>query len=160
MAATITTAAIWNQFLGSHKDGRAFYHGHTFGGNPLAAAVALESLNIFQEEQLLAKTPGADTTTSSIIVTRIAKLPHVGDTRQCGLVAGIDLVADKGLGHVLTPGKIKWGQSPAWQHGSTALSYDNLEIRLSLCRHYQSALQSLQSFSMRRSRPSGNNGIP
>ena len=94
MAATITTAAIWNQFLGSHKDGRAFYHGHTFGGNPLAAAVALESLALFEEEQVLQKLPERIQQLQDH-VTRISKLPHVGDTRQCGLVAGIDLVADK-----------------------------------------------------------------
>ncbi len=97
MAATITTAEIWSQFLGSHKDGRAFYHGHTFGGNPLAAAVALESLNLFEEEHLLEQLPERIQELHDH-VARIAKLPHVGDTRQCGLVAGIDLVADKDSG--------------------------------------------------------------
>jgi len=97
MAATITTAEIWSQFLGSHKDGRAFYHGHTFGGNPLAAAVALESLNLFEEEHLLEQLPERIQELHDH-VARIAQLPHVGDTRQCGLVAGIDLVADKDSG--------------------------------------------------------------
>ena len=98
MAATITTTEIWQQFLGSHKDGRAFYHGHTFGGNPLAAAVALESLNLFEEEHLLEQLPERIQELQDH-VARIAKLPHVGDTRQCGLVAGIDLVADKDSGN-------------------------------------------------------------
>ena len=97
MAATITTADIWKQFLGSHKDGRAFYHGHTFGGNPLAAAVALESLTLFDEERLLEHLPERIQELHDH-VARIAQLPHVGDTRQCGLVAGIDLVADKDSG--------------------------------------------------------------
>ena len=98
MAATITTEKVWENFLGSHKDGRAFYHGHTFGGNPLAAAVALESLNIFQEERLL-ETLRERIEQLQYLVKKIAQLPHVGDTRQCGLVAGIDLVADKQTGH-------------------------------------------------------------
>ena len=98
MAATITTEKVWGNFLGSHTDGRAFYHGHTFGGNPLAAAVALESLNIFQEERLLA-TLQERIAQLQHLVKKIAKLPHVGDTRQCGLVAGIDLVAKKQTGH-------------------------------------------------------------
>ena len=97
MAATITTEKIWESFLGCHKDGRAFYHGHTFGGNPLAAAVALESLNIFQEEQLLDYLPERIAQLQRY-VQKIAELPHVGDTRQCGLVAGIDLVANKQTG--------------------------------------------------------------
>ena len=98
MAATITTEKVWENFLGSHKDGRAFYHGHTFGGNPLAAAVALESLNIFQEERLL-ETLRERIEQLQNLVKKVAQLPHVGDTRQCGLVAGIDLVADKQTGH-------------------------------------------------------------
>lgn len=94
MAATLTTDTIWQAFLGSHADGRAFYHGHTFGGNPLAAAVALESLRIFQDEGLLERLP-------AIIhhlqrqLQQLADLPHVGGIRQCGLMAGIDLVTTK-----------------------------------------------------------------
>ena len=104
MAATITTEKVWENFLGSHKDGRAFYHGHTFGGNPLAAAVALESLNIFQEERLL-ETLRERIEQLQYLVKKIAQLPHVGDTRQCGLVAGIDLVAKKQTGHAYPLGK-------------------------------------------------------
>ncbi len=44
LAATLTSDAIFDAFLGSHDSGRAFYHGHTFTGNPLAAAVALENI--------------------------------------------------------------------------------------------------------------------
>jgi adenosylmethionine-8-amino-7-oxononanoate aminotransferase len=42
MAATLTTARVWNAFLGTHADQRTFFHGHTYGGNPLAAAVGLD----------------------------------------------------------------------------------------------------------------------
>ncbi len=94
MAATLTTTQIWEAFLGRHSDGRAFYHGHTFGGNPLAAAVALESLNLFRDERLLDQLP-AKIERLRLHVDRLSKLPMVGDCRQCGLMAGIDLVADK-----------------------------------------------------------------
>ena len=99
MAATLTTTKIWQAFLGSHGDGTAFYHGHTFGGNPLAAAVALESLHLFDEEKVLARLP-LKIERLRMHVERISKLPQVGDCRQCGLMAGIDLVADK---HTRTP---------------------------------------------------------
>jgi len=94
MAATLTTARVWNAFLGAHADRRTFFHGHTYGGNPLAAAVALESLAIFRDERVLdSLTPKIERLEQH--VARLAALDHVGDTRQCGLVAGIDLVADK-----------------------------------------------------------------
>jgi adenosylmethionine-8-amino-7-oxononanoate aminotransferase len=94
MAATLATSQIWEAFLGRHSDGRAFYHGHTFGGNPLAAAVALESLNLFRDEQLLEQLP-AKIERLATHVARLSTRRHVGDCRQCGLMAGIDLVADK-----------------------------------------------------------------
>ena len=94
MAATLTTAAIWNAFLGSHAERRTFFHGHTYGGNPLAAAVALESLNIFRDERVLDALPPKIERLREH-VARLGALDHVGDIRQCGLVAGLDLVADK-----------------------------------------------------------------
>ncbi|MEI8072105.1 MAG: adenosylmethionine--8-amino-7-oxononanoate transaminase [Planctomycetota bacterium] len=94
MAATLTTARIWNAFLGTHADRRAFYHGHTYGGNPLAAAVGLESLNIFRDEQVLAALP-KKIAALQYHANQLAELPHVGDVRQCGLVVGIELVTDK-----------------------------------------------------------------
>ena len=52
-AATLTTEHVWNAFLGRYQDARTFCHGHTYGGNPLGAAVALASLDVFEQEQTL-----------------------------------------------------------------------------------------------------------
>jgi len=97
MAATLTHGCIWDAFLGSHTDGRAFYHGHTYGGNPLAAAVALASLDIFRDDRVLEALP-AKIERLAMHAERLAALDGVGDVRQCGLVLGIDLVADKATG--------------------------------------------------------------
>ena len=75
----------------------AFYHGHTYGGNPLAAAVGLASLEIFQAEGVLDRLP-AKIERLATHAARLAMLPGVGAVRQCGLVAGIELVADKATG--------------------------------------------------------------
>ncbi|MFM7034446.1 MAG: adenosylmethionine--8-amino-7-oxononanoate transaminase [Planctomycetia bacterium] len=93
MAATLTTARLWDAFLGDQADHRAFYHGHTYGGNPLAAAVGLASLDIFRDERVLESLPPKIERLREC-VARIAELDHVGAVRQCGLVAGFDLVAD------------------------------------------------------------------
>ena len=53
MAATLATDEIWQAFLGTYAEGKTFFHGHTYGGNPLGAAVALATLDVFDEEQTL-----------------------------------------------------------------------------------------------------------
>jgi len=94
MAATLTTHEIWKAFLGTHAERRTFFHGHSYGGNPLAAAVGLESLNIFRDERVLEGLPPKIERLQEQLA-RIAGLDHVGAVRVRGLVAGIDLVADK-----------------------------------------------------------------
>jgi len=97
MAATLTTPRIWNAFLGTHADRRTFFHGHTYGGNPLAAAVGLESLRLFRDDAVLESLP-AKIERLRDHAARIAGLDHAGAVRQCGLVVGFDLVADKATG--------------------------------------------------------------
>jgi adenosylmethionine---8-amino-7-oxononanoate aminotransferase len=94
-AATVTTARVWDAFLGAQSDRRTFFHGHTYGGNPLAAAAGIESLAIFRDERVIeGLAPKIERLAAHL--GRIAGLDQVGDIRQCGLLAGIDLVADKG----------------------------------------------------------------
>jgi len=93
-AATLATARVWDAFLGRHADRRTFFHGHTYGGNPLAAAVGLASLDVFHDERVLERLPEKIERLREH-VDRLADLDHVGDVRHCGLLAGLDLVADK-----------------------------------------------------------------
>ncbi|HEX5106233.1 MAG TPA: adenosylmethionine--8-amino-7-oxononanoate transaminase [Pirellulaceae bacterium] len=94
LAATLTTTEIWNAFLGRYEDSKSFFHGHTYGGNPLGAAVALATLEVFEEEETLQNLQPKIARLGKHL-QRIAKLPHVGDVRQCGLIAGIELVRDR-----------------------------------------------------------------
>jgi adenosylmethionine-8-amino-7-oxononanoate aminotransferase len=97
MAATLATREIYSAFLGEYRESRTFYHGHTYGGNPLAAAVALESLDVFRDERVLENlAPKIDRLAEHL--AHIAQLPHVGDVRQRGLIAGIELVRDRATG--------------------------------------------------------------
>jgi adenosylmethionine---8-amino-7-oxononanoate aminotransferase len=94
LAATLTTGEVWQAFVGSYAESKTFYHGHTYGGNPLGAAVAVASLEVFDEEQTLARlAPKIDRLAEHL--RRLARRPHVGDVRQCGLIAGIELVSDR-----------------------------------------------------------------
>lgn len=94
LAATLTMAEIWKAFLGRYEESKTFFHGHTYGGNPLGAAVALATLEVFEEEQTL-KTLQPKIARLSEHLARIADHPHVGDVRQCGLIAGIELVRNR-----------------------------------------------------------------
>jgi adenosylmethionine-8-amino-7-oxononanoate aminotransferase len=94
LAATLTTERVYAAFRGKAQDAKTFYHGHTYGGNPLGAAVALANLKVFDEEATLAGLAPK----IAVLADRLAEfaeLPHVGDVRQRGLLAGIELVAEK-----------------------------------------------------------------
>jgi adenosylmethionine---8-amino-7-oxononanoate aminotransferase len=108
MSATLATTSIWDAFLGPYHEWRQFSHGHTYGGNPLAAAVALASLDIFQDEHVLeSMVPKVARLQEHL--SRWESLEFVGDRRQCGLVAGIELVADRQEKTPL-PFQERWGE--------------------------------------------------
>lgn len=108
MGATLAGDEIWQAFLGRYEESRQFFHGHTYGGNPLAAAAALASLDIFESERVFERLP-EKTTRLTEHLARLARLPHVGDTRQCGLIAAVELVADK-----TTDQPFDWRERRGW----------------------------------------------
>ena len=94
MSATLTQSRIWEAFLGTTAENNAFFHGHTYGGNPLAAAVALRNLDLFADPDVLARVNEAE----QFLVKLLEPLhqhPHVGDIRHRGLIFGIELVEDR-----------------------------------------------------------------
>ena len=91
LAATLTHERIYDAFLGSPECPKTFYHGHTFSGNPLAAAAALASLRVFEEEKTLETLPPKIAHLRHRL-EQFARLPQVGDVRGVGLMAGIELV--------------------------------------------------------------------
>ena len=94
MAATLSSPKIWNAFLGRYDESRSFFHGHTFGGNPLAAAAALATLDLFESENTLDNVR-ARTQTLADLLAPLRQHHGVGDIRQCGLIAAIELVRNK-----------------------------------------------------------------
>lgn len=94
LAATLTTDRIYDAFLGPIEGGKTFYHGHTFTGNPLGCAAAIASLDIFENDRTLDQLPPKVECLASHL-TRLARHPHVGDVRQWGMMAGVELVRDK-----------------------------------------------------------------
>jgi adenosylmethionine-8-amino-7-oxononanoate aminotransferase len=94
LAATLTTEDIYKAFLGKYEEFKTFFHGHSYTGNPLGCAVALANLEVFRKEATLA-TLSPKIRLLTRLLRDIATLPHVGETRQVGLMAGIELVQHK-----------------------------------------------------------------
>jgi adenosylmethionine-8-amino-7-oxononanoate aminotransferase len=91
MAATLTTQKVFDAFLGGYEEFKTFFHGHSYTGNQLGASAALASLEILQSAQsILARTQLQNTLSEEL--QTLWSLPNVGDIRQIGLVAGIELV--------------------------------------------------------------------
>lgn len=94
LAATLTSNEVYSAFLGEHRECKTFFHGHTYTGNPLASAVALANLDLFEKEGLI-ESLGKKVDFLQKGLESFASLPHVGDIRQKGMMVGIELVQDK-----------------------------------------------------------------
>ncbi len=94
LSCAITNERIWNAFLGSFAEQKTFYHGHTFGGNPLAAAAAHATLDLFERERTLEHVQRMSVHLECIL-QRLAQHPNVANPRAIGLVGAVDLIKDK-----------------------------------------------------------------
>lgn len=93
LAATLATDHIWQAFLGTYESSRTFFHGHTYGGNPLGAAAAVATLKVFEQEQTLTNLQPKIARLQEHLA-RLSMRPNVGDIRQLGFIAGIELIRD------------------------------------------------------------------
>jgi len=93
LAATLTTEEIYKGFLGRYADFKTFFHGHSYTGNPLGCAVALANIVVFQKNKTLARLQPKIKTMARLLQP-FRQLPHVGDLRQQGFIAAIELVQD------------------------------------------------------------------
>jgi adenosylmethionine-8-amino-7-oxononanoate aminotransferase len=91
MAATLTTQRIFDAFLGEYHEFKTFFHGHSFTGNQLGAAAALANIEILESPASVRARRSLQNTLQEELQS-LWTLPQVGDVRQVGLVAGVELV--------------------------------------------------------------------
>ena len=94
MAATLSSKKIYDSFLGEFNDWKHLFHGHTYTGNPIACAVSLENLNLYQKDNLIKKIQKKSKVFEKYY-EEIANLELVGDIRHKGMLMGIELVSNK-----------------------------------------------------------------
>lgn len=94
LAATLTTDDIYQAFLGTYEDFNTFFHGHSYTGNPLGCAVALANIEVFKKEKTLARLQPKIKAMARLL-RPFRRLPHVGDVRQRGFIAAIELVEER-----------------------------------------------------------------
>ena len=90
MSATVSSARVAEAFLGDDLGPRTLYHGHSFGGNALAAAVAARHLELFAEWHVLENVAARGSQLSKRL-TQLEAHPAVREVRTCGLMAGVEL---------------------------------------------------------------------
>ena len=103
MAATLASSEIWRAFLGEYHEYKTFFHGHTYGGNPLAAAAALATLEVFENESVLEALPAKAARLNDHLTALQNDHPWAGAVRQRGLLAGVELVSDRANKEPKTP---------------------------------------------------------
>lgn len=91
MSATVAAGRVARAFDGEDLGPLTFYHGHSFGGNALGAAVALRQLELFDEWDVLGHVRARAAQLGARLASAIAGLPAVGEVRRCGLMAGVQL---------------------------------------------------------------------
>jgi adenosylmethionine-8-amino-7-oxononanoate aminotransferase len=104
LAVTLVTEEIYEGFLGEFEEFKTFFHGHTFTGNPLACAVAIANLKVFEEERTLDHLQGKIAHLTERLKP-FSSLSHVGEVRQCGIMVGIELVYNRATKQLFPPEK-------------------------------------------------------
>lgn len=102
MSATVAAGHVFDAFLGEDLGPKTLYHGHSFGGNALAAAVALRHLQLIDEWDVLDNVLARAAQFEARLAAAVAPLAAVGAIRQCGLMVGVELAPP-------TPG-LRWGR--------------------------------------------------
>jgi adenosylmethionine-8-amino-7-oxononanoate aminotransferase len=133
LAATLTSERIFEAFLAPYERFEAFFHGHTYTGNPLACAVAIANLDVFANEQVVQRTAERATQLAGMLAELSGQLPNVGDVRQWGLMVGLELVREPKTRTPFDPA-LRIGIGSSRRRGAAASSSAHSATSSSSCR--------------------------
>lgn len=94
IAVTLTTEEIYTAFYDDYETLKTFFHGHSYTGNQLGCAVAIENLRLFESEKIVEQV-ARKAEDLHLLLNDLQSLPQVGDIRQLGFMCGVELVQSK-----------------------------------------------------------------
>jgi adenosylmethionine---8-amino-7-oxononanoate aminotransferase len=94
MSVVLTTADVYDAFYDDYATLRGFLHSHSYCGNPLACAAALATLDVFRDEDVLARNLGLATHLGEVARAAFSGHPHVIDVRQRGMILAVEWARD------------------------------------------------------------------
>lgn len=111
MSVTVACGRVFDSFLGPDLSEKTFYHGHSYGGNALAAAVAKRHLELLEDMQVLANVALRSRQLGNELDQHLKSAPGVGEIRRCGLMTGVELAPPDGVhwGRAVCAGAVRRG---------------------------------------------------
>jgi adenosylmethionine---8-amino-7-oxononanoate aminotransferase len=91
MSATVASGRVYTTFLGEDLGPRTLYHGHSYSGNALAAAVALRHIELIDAGNVLTNVRARSEELRALLIDRVVPLPAVREIRLQGLMGGVEL---------------------------------------------------------------------
>ena len=91
LSATVASGEVFSAFLGEDLGPRTFFHGHSYGGNALAAAVARRHLELFEEWRVLDNVRERSVQLARLLEAAVGSRAEVAEVRQRGLMVGVEL---------------------------------------------------------------------
>lgn len=95
MSAAVISEKVWDVLKSGSPETGPFAHGYTYGGHPLAAAAGLKTIEIMERENLVDHAHKVGAYLQRRLRETFSENPLVGEVRGVGLMAGVELVADK-----------------------------------------------------------------
>ncbi|MFV8834587.1 adenosylmethionine--8-amino-7-oxononanoate transaminase [Aquisalimonas sp. APHAB1-3] len=94
LAVVLTSDHVYEAFYDDFATLRAFMHSHSYTGNPIACRAALATLDIFRDDDVIARNRALSAHMRRA-VAHLEDHPHVGEIRQHGMVLAMEMVRDK-----------------------------------------------------------------
>lgn len=95
MSVVLTTDEVYDCFYGDYNERKSFLHSHTYSGNAMACAIALENLKIFEEDNIIESNKEKGKLIRKLTREKAKSSKHIGEVRSIGMITAIEIVKDK-----------------------------------------------------------------